>query len=156
MQVKLIVTNKASKESTQCDLLIEDKVTIGRHLGSPVILQGDGLSRHHFSLSVVEGALAVEDLSSNGTWLNGTLLRPQTNVTVKTGDVLEVPNYEMQITDAPKSAEETPATHLPLTGAKPAWAVPLQAASGFLEPRELALLVFAMAAFVLVTYVLNS
>ncbi len=156
MQVRLVVTNKASKESSNCDLTVEEKITIGRHLGSPVILQGDRLSRHHFSLMVIDGALTVEDLSSNGTWVNGALLKEKMSAQVKSGDIIEVPGYEMHVlvqsADAPSKPQvealKTVAPEKPGAG----W---LAAASRILEPREAALLLFAVASFVLISFFLS-
>jgi predicted component of type VI protein secretion system len=160
MKLRLVVTNKESKESINFDLAIDDKITIGRHLGSPVLLQGDGLSRHHFSLAIVDGALSLEDLSSNGTWLNGALLKAQMSAQVKSGDIIEVPGYEMlvmmQSSDAPKSAQtEAP---MPVSPAKsgPAWMRPLVAASKFFEPREVTLILFAAASIALICFFLNN
>jgi predicted component of type VI protein secretion system len=160
MQVRLVVTNKASKESSNCALALEEKIIIGRHLGSPVVLQGDRLSRHHFSLIVIDGALTVEDLSSNGTWLNGALLKEQMSAKVKSGDIIEIPGYEMQViiqnTDAPQKPQAEAAMPVPSKEAGPTWKRPLVAALRILEPREAALLLFAVASFALISFFLNS
>lgn len=159
MQVKLVVTNKASKESSNCDLLMDQKITIGRHLGSPVVLQGDRLSRHHFSLMVIDGALTVEDLSSNGTWLNGALLKEQMSAQVKAGDIIEIPGYEMQVmiqnTDAPQKLRTEEVLPVPSKESESTWKRPLIARSRILEPREVALLLFAVASFALISFFLN-
>ena len=159
MQVKLVVTNKASKESSNCDLLMDQKITIGRHLGSPVVLQGDRLSRHHFSLMVIDDALTVEDLSSNGTWLNGALLKEQMSAQVKSGDVIEVPGYEMQVmvrsAEAPQKTQAKGAVPVPSKERGATWNGPLVAALRILEPREAALLLFAVASFALISFFLN-
>lgn len=161
MQVRLVVSDQASKESNTFDLAIEEKVTIGRHLGSPVVLQGDGLSRHHFSLMVKDGALTVEDLSSNGTWLNGALLKSQLPARVKSGDIIEVPGYEIRVSVQDVVALQTPPveveTPLPLSVESGASGKrPLITALHILEPRETALLLFAAASFALISYFLNS
>src|SRR3954465_2507565 len=49
--------------------------TIGRSEDATVRLEGDLVSRHHAIISVHEGALRVEDSSSNGTLVGGTVLR---------------------------------------------------------------------------------
>ena len=97
MQVRLVIVNQASNESRSYDLTIDEKIIVGRHLESPVLLQGEGLSRHHFSLTVVDDALTIEDLSSNGTWLNGALLRGQAPARVTSGDRIEVPGHEIRV-----------------------------------------------------------
>src|ERR1700744_1663554 len=159
MQVNLAVTNKASKETHNYDLTVEEKINIGRHLGSSVLLQGDGLSRHHFSLMVIDGALTVEDLSSNGTWLNGALLKEQMSARVKSGDIIEVPGYEMQVTIQNTDASQKPRTEETLlvpskeTGSTRKRSLVIS--SRILEPREAALLLFAIASFALISFFLN-
>jgi predicted component of type VI protein secretion system len=160
MKLRLVVTNKESKESSNFDLTIDDKITIGRHLGSPVLMQGDGLSRHHFSLGIAEGVLTLEDLSSNGTWLNGALLKAQMSAPVKSGDIIEVPGYEMlvmiQTYDAPQSVQSDASVPLSSAKAKPAWMRPLVAAFSFFEPREVTLILLAVASIALICFFLNN
>lgn len=160
MKLRLVVTNKDSKASSNVDLAIDDKITIGRHLGSPVLLQGDGLSRHHFSLGITEGLLNLEDLSSNGTWLNGALLRAQMSAQVKSGDIIEVPGYEMlvmiQSSDVPQPVQANTQMSEAPTKSRPAWMRPLAAACNFFEPREVTLILFAVASIALICFFLNN
>ncbi|HTF67882.1 MAG TPA: FHA domain-containing protein [Edaphobacter sp.] len=154
MLIRFVVTDKALNESNNYDLAIEEKITIGRHLESPILLRGDRLSRHHFSLMVVDGALTIENLSSNGTWLNGSLLKAQMSARVKSGDIIELPGYEMQVTlqgtDAPqKTQAEVPAAVQSKTPSAP-WKRPLDVTLHILEPREVALLFFAVTSFALI------
>jgi predicted component of type VI protein secretion system len=109
MQITFLVTNKALSTTSEYAVAVEDKVIIGRHLGSLVPLQGDRLSRHHFSLAVVDGALLIEDMSSNGTWLNGSLLKGHKTAEVKAGDIISIPGYEM-IAELPKPASSLSST----------------------------------------------
>ena len=160
MQVRLFVTNKALNESSDYDLAVEEeKITIGRHLGSPVLLQGDRLSRHHFFLVIVDGALLVEDLSSNGTWLNGSLLKAKMSARVKSGDIIEIPGYEMRVTvqdaDVPQKPPLETSTAPPLKQPAPTWKQSLAGALHILEPREAALLFFAIASFALISFFLT-
>jgi predicted component of type VI protein secretion system len=159
MQVSLAVTNKGSNESTNVDLAVEKKITIGRHLGSPVLLQGDRLSRHHFFLMVIDGALTIEDLSSNGTWLNGALLKEHESARVQSGDTIEVPGYEMQITIRSAAVSQRLQVEAPIvTPSKepmPTRKQPLVVVLHILEPREVALLFIAAASFALISFCLN-
>lgn len=160
MKLRLVVTNKDSKESSSYDLTIEDKLTIGRHLGSPVLLQGDGLSRHHFSLAIAGDVLSLEDLSSNGTWLNGALLKNQMSSQVKSGDIIEIPGYEMlvmiQNLDPSRSMQSDIPVQLQSSKTGPAWMRPLSAAFNFFEPREVTLIFFALASIALICFFLNN
>ena len=123
------------------------------------MLQGDRLSRHHFSLIVIDGALTVEDLSSNGTWLNGALLKEQMSAKVKSGDIIEIPGYEMQVAIQNTDTSQKPRTEdtvpVPSKDLGSTWKRPLVAASHILEPREAALLFFAVASFALISFFLN-
>lgn len=159
MQVTLVVTNKASNESSNYDLAVEEKITIGRHLESPVVLQGDRLSRHHFSLMVIDGALTLEDLSSNGTWLNGALLKEQMSARVKAGDTIEVPGYEMHVMLQTAYVSSKPQVEAPSAesseGQETPRKQPLTAALHILDPREAALLFFAVVSFALISFFLS-
>ena len=156
MELQVIVTKKESNEVNNISFDVKDKVTVGRHLDSPVVLQGEGLSRHHFSLSEEAGELKVEDLSSNGTWLNGKLMSAQHPTRVKSGDVVEVPGYRMQLMlpnrhDVTRYATGSANGNLPLK-AKPAWAAPILATLGFFSGGELLLLAIAAFTAVLVSF----
>ncbi|HEY4046382.1 MAG TPA: FHA domain-containing protein [Acidobacteriaceae bacterium] len=159
MQVRLVVTNKVLNEATNCDFAVEEKITIGRHLGSPVLLQGDGLSRHHFSLMLVDNGLTIEDLSSNGTWLNGALLKAQMSARVKSGDIIEVPGYEMQVmlqgAEVAQKAQAKAPIALPSNEPGPDRKASRAAVVRLLEPREAALLLFAVASFALISFFLS-
>ncbi len=51
----------------------DDVVSIGRHVGSSVVLSDPRVSRVHATLERLNGALIVTDLgSSAGTWVNGS------------------------------------------------------------------------------------
>lgn len=157
MQLQFVVTNKALNESSNRDLVVEKKITIGRHLGSPIALQGDRLSRHHFSLMVVDGVLTIENLSSNGTWLNGSLVSAKMSALVKSGDIIEVPGYEMRV--IVQETEARPRSQMPASPAslskeaRPAGKLPLTALE-ILEPREVTLLLFAIASLALILFFL--
>lgn len=161
MQVRLVVTNQASQESSSYDLAVDEKVILGRHLGSPVLLQSEGLSRHHFSISAADGALTIEDLSSNGTWLNGALLKGQSSGPLTSGDMVEVPGYEIRVlveesAAAPKPQAELPVPVLPEEPESRKKRVSIGAAAlSILEPREVALLMFAALSFALISFFLS-
>src|ERR1700760_4479565 len=77
MQVTLIRLNTSTQETVETQVDIEDRVVLGRHLDSPVLLQGEALSRQHFALFITDDQLLVENLSVNGTRLNGEALAIQ-------------------------------------------------------------------------------
>lgn len=155
MQFVLTVTSKRSGTSTRCDVALDAPVVLGRHMESPILLHGEGLSRRHFALSLEAGTLSVQDLSSNGTWLNGIQLRSQTVVRLRPSDILEVPGYEVQIAPSPaapagngfQSAMTSPDEEPPSPRAR-AW----RAVTAILEPRELLLVGCILAVASLLLY----
>ncbi|HEX4164000.1 MAG TPA: FHA domain-containing protein [Bryobacteraceae bacterium] len=159
MDVQLIVTHKKSNEVTDASFAVEDKVTVGRYLNSPILLQGEGLSRYHFSLSIKKGLLEIEDLSSNGTWLNGKLLKAHLSARVNVGDTIEIPGHRMQVVVAtPKSAQAAHVARQPeelSVESKPAWSRPLVAALNFFDSLEIMLMVLAALTFALISFFLT-
>jgi len=159
MQVHLVVTNKALNESQSYDFVVEEKITLGRYLGSPVVLQGDRLSRNHLSLSVVDGMLTIEDLSSNGTWLNGMQLKEKTSVSINQGDIIEIPGYQMEVNiqnrNAPGKMQVNNPSTMSVDAPVPKWKIPFNAVSDILEPRETVLLLLALASFGIIVFFLD-
>jgi predicted component of type VI protein secretion system len=160
VQVRLVVTNKALNVTSDCDLNLEDKVTIGRHMGSRIPLQGDRLSRHHFSLAIVNGKLVVEDLSSNGTWLNGAPLKLQAVTQVKSGDIIDIPGYEMlaliQQAEPSTSSLVKAAGDLTVSTKPKAGTATMAAIKDVFEAREAALLFVAMCSLAIVMFYLTN
>jgi predicted component of type VI protein secretion system len=160
MQLKLVITNKNSNEVSETLLNVEERVVIGRHVSSPVLLQGEALSRHHFSVALRDGNLAVENMSRNGTMLNGESLPVEGSSPLAPGDVLEVPGYEMRVelpeegssnSGEPETEAAAPALGTP-DEKVPAWSKFIHAAAGFFDPLEIVLLLCALASTALATY----
>jgi pSer/pThr/pTyr-binding forkhead associated (FHA) protein len=156
MQLRLIVINKASGESTPYNLTLDEKITIGRHLGSPIILQSEGISRYHFSIAVLGESLFVEDLSSNGTSLNGVFMQPEAAILIKEGDTLDIPGYEFRIVEAPQPEKGVRLARELEAKPKPAWTLLLHVVSELLEPLELILVTLLVAVGVLIAFVLTG
>lgn len=73
----------------------EGENTIGRDGGCNVVIQVDGVSKRHFSMTVTGDTAYIEDLgSSNGTFLNGKIVK---KATVKGGDKIALPDVILQI-----------------------------------------------------------
>jgi predicted component of type VI protein secretion system len=153
MQVDLTVTNKHTGESNIISLTIDDRLLVGRDLRSPVQFQGVGLSREHFALSVGNGRLLVEDLSRNGTWLNGEFLGQNVTAPVEQGDVIEIPGHTLQVT----FPELVPAASDPVSPAtaalaQPAWARILSTTTHFFTGFEMILILAAAFTCFLILY----
>jgi len=156
MQIDLTVTNKANGTSSSSALNLEDRIVLGRDLNSPIQLEGVGLSREHFSLTLTDDQIFVEDLSSNGTWLNGERLPSRTAVQARHGDLIEIPGYSIQIglpqlqavPSEPSLAAASEVTESP----KPAWKAMVDTAVHFFSPLEIVLILSAVFTFALISY----
>jgi len=84
-------------------------------MASPARLDDVGVSRFHFALVPRSGGLLVEDLSSNGTFVNGARLPNKSPVPLKPGDLIEIPGYKIEMSWAagePESAVPDPAVSM--------------------------------------------
>ncbi|MBK6695579.1 MAG: sigma 54-interacting transcriptional regulator [Myxococcales bacterium] len=76
--------------SVAVDLPASGTITMGRGEGADVLLDATSVSRRHATLHLGD-PLFVEDLgSSNGTFVDGQRLAPQTKVVVRVGNLIEV------------------------------------------------------------------
>lgn len=158
MQLKLILTNKTSQEVSESFIEVEEKVIFGRQFSSPILLEGDAISRHHFSIALQEDQPTVENLSSNGTMLNGVPLQGRDTMPLVTGDILEVPGYEIRVEVQSAASGKTGDGASPESGASkgPVWNKVIWTAVEFFDPLEVVLLICAIATIALTTYYLIS
>ena len=147
MQVTLICLDTSTQETVEAQIDIEDRVFFGRHLGSPLTLQGEALSRQHFALFVADEQLTIENLSGNGTSLNGEPLSIKSSSSVQSGDVVEVPGYQIRF-EMPKALQNEPTERTET----PVWQNYGKIALNFFDPLEIALLLCAIACICLFTY----
>ena len=156
MQIDLTVTNKTNGASSSSALNIEDRVVLGRDLNSPIKLEGAGLSREHFALTLTNDLIFVEDLSSNGTWLNGEPLPSRKAVQAQHGDLIEILGYGIQIglpelQPAPSASSLVTASEA-VESPKPAWKAIVDTAVHFFSPLEIVLILSAVFTFALISY----
>lgn len=97
VRVQLLITRNSDSDfqAVTCDL--DSRLVLGRDLASPAHLDGVGVSRDHFALVPQAGNLLIEDLSSNGTFVNGARLRAGSPLRLKRGDVIEIPGYKIEM-----------------------------------------------------------
>jgi pSer/pThr/pTyr-binding forkhead associated (FHA) protein len=149
MLVTLVRLNTSTQETVDAQVDIQDRAVLGRHIGSPLLLQGEALSRHHFAISMVDEQLMIENLSVNGTHLNGEALAVQNPSSLQSGDVVEVPGYQIRVelreTSQDNGAADTKA---------PVWQSYGTMALTFFDPLEITLLLCAIACICLFTYYL--
>ena len=72
-------------------------VVLGRGPESPVPLEGSKLSRNHLAFGVVNGALTVTDLSSNGVWVNAQSVPKKSPVNLSGSEEISIPGYRMRV-----------------------------------------------------------
>jgi predicted component of type VI protein secretion system len=60
------------------------------------MLDGTGISREHLAIQSEEGGLYITDLSSNGTWVNGSRVAKGQKLRIKDGDLIELPGFEVK------------------------------------------------------------
>ncbi|MEO0422014.1 MAG: FHA domain-containing protein [Pseudomonadota bacterium] len=69
-------------------------VTIGRHPDNDIVLDADGVSRHHLQIITVQGESLVEDLGSrNGTYVNNAWMRVRQ---LRSGDEIVVAKFRLR------------------------------------------------------------
>ena len=97
MQIDLIIRKESDPNSytVTCDLA--ERLVFGRGIVSPVNLAGSEISREHFALFSRNGEICVQDLSSNGTVVNGKPVPQNKPQKVGEGDVISVPGYEIEV-----------------------------------------------------------
>jgi len=107
MEILLSISSKAggNGRDVQCD--IGDGLVLGRGAEQGILLDGPDLSREHLLLTTDGANIYVTDLSSNGTWLNGTRLRRSIRSRARAEDTIEVPGYVLKFRSAVQ-LEKTP------------------------------------------------
>jgi pSer/pThr/pTyr-binding forkhead associated (FHA) protein len=147
MQVTLIRLNTSTQETVEAQVNLEDRVVLGRHLGSPLLLQGEAISRQHFALFITDEQLMIENLSGNGTRLNGESLAVQNLLSLQSGDLVEVPGYQIRVEQREASQNEA-TVEIKI----PVWQSYGKMALNFFDPLEITLLLCAVACICLFTY----
>ena len=97
MDIELLVTHTPSGASQHFTGRVADRLQLGRDSASPVQFQGRNISRKHLDLFTRDGRIVVQDLSTNGTWLNGARAAKGAQHEVHNGDLIEIPEYRIEI-----------------------------------------------------------
>ncbi|HKO49118.1 MAG TPA: ATPase, T2SS/T4P/T4SS family [Polyangiaceae bacterium] len=124
MQLEIVVRSERA-ESRRLVFADSELLTFGRHPDSSVCLEGGSVSRNHAQVRVENGCLRVEDLSTNGTWAEGRVLR-RSSLDVPFGAPVQMGEYTVVIaalaeSDPPPASVLAPAAAvLPTVPAAPA------------------------------------
>lgn len=100
MELIVSITSKSDQTQQSVACAVTPRIVFGRTPDSPVVLDGPGVSREHLALESEDGELFVVDLSSNGSWVNGTRLPRGRRHRVQAGDLVELPGYELRLETA--------------------------------------------------------
>lgn len=104
MQIDLIIRKESDPNSYTITCDLAERLVFGRSIASPVNLAGTEISREHFALFARNGEIRVQDLSSNGTIVNGKPVPQKRPQKVSAGDIISVPGYEIQLSRRPPTA----------------------------------------------------
>lgn len=100
MELIVSITSKSNQTQQFVACAVTPRIVFGRTPDSPVVLDGPGVSREHLAVESENGELFVVDLSSNGSWVNGTRLPRGRRHRVQAGDLVELPGYELRLETA--------------------------------------------------------
>jgi len=96
VEVILSVTSKTDESVQRVRHTVNGRLVLGRGPESAVPLDAPGISREHLEVQAENSDLFLTDLSSNGTWVNGTRMPPRRKYKVGDGDCIELPGYEIR------------------------------------------------------------
>jgi predicted component of type VI protein secretion system len=137
MDILLSIRAKADSTTREVRSAIGDGLVIGRGAEQGVLLDGPDLSREHLVITAEGTNLFLTDLSSNGTWLNGTRLKRSVKTRISVDDLIEIPGYALNLkfADQPEKVAAAPVPPPPPPAAVPEPVAPPPALSE--EPKGL-------------------
>lgn len=97
MEIELLVTHTSSGASQRFIGQVADRLQLGRDSASPIQFQGKSISRKHLDFLTRDGRIVIQDLSANGTWLNGERAAKGAQHEVHNGDSIEIPEHRIEI-----------------------------------------------------------
>jgi pSer/pThr/pTyr-binding forkhead associated (FHA) protein len=132
----VVVTHQVSGKSQRAQVPRDKKLTIGRDPAGPIVLDGAKISRAHLSLSIDNGRVILEDLSRNGTLLNGSLCTHGVPIAVAVGDLIEVPGYRIEVLMPVEEVAPVPPAQSELVQKVESTVPLIKPIRGFLHSRE--------------------
>jgi len=146
VQIDLLIRkqNDTSPYTITCDLA--ERVVFGRAITSPIPFEGTEISREHFAVFSKQGVVYMEDLSSNGTRVNGAAVSTSKPRKLAAGDIISIPGYEIELDKRLLPADPGPVPLSPSTFSRPTISAP------FLTAWEIVIVAAAIASFTLIIY----
>jgi predicted component of type VI protein secretion system len=105
VELELTIETKDTGAVAVERLTLTGRLVLGRGPESPVALDGPLISREHVAFEFREGKLTLEDLSVNGSWLNGQTLQRGRRYEVTAADRVQLPGYELRCVIPQKEPE---------------------------------------------------
>ena len=106
MEILLSISSKTDGSVRETRIDVGEGLVVGRGAEGGVLLEGPDLSREHLILTTDGTNLYITDLSSNGTWVNGTRLRRSIRSRLRSGDSIELPGYALRFQPAEEPVKE--------------------------------------------------
>ncbi len=111
-QFWLEIESEFTQQTARCQggrpgrtIAVADTLTIGRDAGNDIVLESITVSRFHaLLLRDADGMLLADLESTNGTLLNGVLVRPDEPVRLADGDVIQLGEVVARYAAPPASA----------------------------------------------------
>ena len=97
MELLISARSEENGELSSARFTLDGALTLGRGPESPLLLDGNGISREHFRLHSKGGGVFVTDLSSNGTWLNTERLKRNESRLLVPADSIKIPGFQIRI-----------------------------------------------------------
>ena len=92
----LVISLSEDEEDKVIDISDKETWIVGREPSSDICIEDINISRHHFKIIKKDSDFFIEDLeSSNGTSINGKLIKPKVPQTLNSGDIISILNIEM-------------------------------------------------------------
>jgi type VI secretion system protein len=112
MMLTLAIRNKEDAEGAPPQLVLDGgEATIGRSPACDWTLPDPDkfISSRHCQIRFSDGGYVLADLSTNGTFLNGSVERMPTEHRIENGDVFQIGRYQIQATLGEPTKAEAPA-----------------------------------------------
>jgi len=97
VNIELLVTDLARGVSQEFKSSLIDRLPLGRDSASPIQFEGARISRSHLDLLNINGRVFVQDLSINGSCVNGARTAKGSEHEIHDGDVIEIPGYRIEV-----------------------------------------------------------
>jgi len=157
VRVQLLITRNSDSDLQAVTCELDSRLVLGRDLASPARLDGVGVSRDHFALVPQAGDLLVEDLSSNGTFVNGARLSNRSPVLLRNGDLIEIPGYKIEMSwGSGKSENAVPPPVVSFAATKLRLPLSVQEFLASFTAWELLLIASILCSLILIVTYLNS